>query len=243
MKLIRPIHSLAAAAILSWGCISAVQAADPDTNDDTTENSNATDAVTVDESDGGEDTDAELQAEPGPFWSVLPNRNPELTATGSPAIFGDVAPNNQTTSTGVGNYSFPSSPGIFLGSGFGFGRNNSGAGAGAGGGGGGGSGGGGGGGNGGGDDTDNGDEDPDKQGGVFTDPSTPSPSVPPVPPTHSDPNCDPSAVPDSSTGTPTGTPVVPEPGSMLMLAIGGAVGGVHWYRRRRKTGLTTATVE
>jgi|GEM_PF-2884372 len=63
-------------------------------------------------------------------------------------------------------------------------------------------------------------------------PEIPLPEIPPiVPEIPDDPTCPYPEEPP--TGPPGYTPVVPEPGSMLLLALGGGLGGASWYRRRR----------
>ncbi len=63
------------------------------------------------------------------------------------------------------------------------------------------------------------------------------PALPEIPPTGGDPT----AIPDFTPGNGVGdTPVVPEPGSIVLLAIGAGVSGGAWLRRRKK--LKAATV-
>ena len=75
---------------------------------------------------------------------------------------------------------------------------------------------------------------------MFSNPTEPGTDIPVGEMTD---NTDNSGAANSGTGNPTfettgssdGAPVVPEPGSLLMLAIGSGMSGAAWFRRRRRT--------
>ena len=83
--------------------------------------------------------------------------------------------------------------------------------------------------------------DPGDGGGGFAEIPPPMCEMPPVLPEIPPAGGDPTTIPDFTPGNGVGdTPVVPEPGSIVLLAIGAGVSGGAWLRRRKK--LKAATV-
>lgn len=69
---------------------------------------------------------------------------------------------------------------------------------------------------------------------IVCQPEIPVAEIPPIAPKAPDEECElVSEVPVAR--APGQTPVVPEPGSLILLALGGGFGGAVWLRRRRKT--------
>lgn len=72
-------------------------------------------------------------------------------------------------------------------------------------------------------------------GGGLSEVPPPMCEVPPVLPEIPSTGGDPTKTPDLTPGNGVGdTPVVPEPGSIVLLAIGAGVSGGAWLRRRKK---------